>query len=107
VAAATRRLIMIHQLNSDNRNSAPPVTLTEQQFCEIAQVDRFRPHQWKELLDSISGLRGRSAVVIFFFGTHNDRRFAITHQFHLNRWFQPSANEWSDASKRFFLEEVV
>ena len=50
---------------------------------------------------------GRSAVVIFFFGSHSERRFAITHQFHLTQWFQPSGIEWSDASKRYFFEEVA
>lgn len=106
VVAATNRLIMIHRLNGGNRGSEPPVTLTEQQFCDIAQVERFRPPQWKELIESLSSLRGRDAVVIFYFGSNNDRKFAITHQFHLNRWFQPSINEWNDASKRYFLEEV-
>jgi hypothetical protein len=106
VAAATKRLIMIHRLNTDNRSSKPPVILTEQQFCEITQVERFKLPDWQELIDNISGLSGRDAVVIFLFGSANDRKFAISHQFHLSGWFQPSVDQWRDASKRYSLEEV-
>ena len=55
---------------------------------------------------SFSSLRGSDALAFFAFGTNNDRIFAITHQDHFSRWFQPSAAEWDDALKRYFLEEV-
>lgn len=106
MAAAAKRLVVIHRLNADNRSFGPPVTLTEQQLCEIAQVKRFNPPQWQELIENISDLKGADAVVFFLFGFTNNQKFAITHQFHLQRWFQPSTNTWRDASKRYFLEEV-
>lgn len=105
VPAATDRLIMIRRLNTASRSSGQPVILNEQQFCEIAQVERFRPPQWQELVDSLANRKGADAVSIFLLGTTNDRKFAITHQFHLRRWFQPSADAWSNASRRYFLEE--
>jgi hypothetical protein len=54
---------------------------------------------------SFSNLRGSEALAFFSFGINKDRMFAITHQDYFNRWFQPSVEDWENASKRYFLQE--
>ena len=101
-----KRLRTLYELNHGDPTSLRPITISEEQLCQLAEKPKFEESWWSELFVQFSKAAANERLVFFYQGVKGNQSFVVIREDYINKWYHPTPDDWAAALKRYNLDEI-